>query len=139
MITVERFAYTPYGTFGKLKLADFECYTVERPWENNEKNVSCIPVGTYPLDPNSHYNRGNYACCEILDVPDRTQIKIHIGNVGTQDVQGCIAVGSKLGWVHWKWAIENSRNTYYQLMARVIDLQPAVIEIKNIRAGEIDD
>jgi hypothetical protein len=137
MITVERFAYTPFGTFGRLTFSDFECFTVERPWENNEPDVSCIPVGTYPLDPNAHYHRGNYDCCEILEVEGRTLIKIHIANT-LDDVKGCIGVGSKLGWVHWKWAVENSRNTFFQLMSRVIDLQPDKIEIRNIQAGVTD-
>jgi hypothetical protein len=136
VITVERFAYTPMGTFGRLKFADFGCYTIECPWKNNETNISCIPVGTYALDPNARYNKGNYDCCEILDVENRSHILIHIGNT-QKDIKGCIAVGSKLGWVYLNWAVENSRNTFNQLMARAIDLQPTEIEIKNIDAGVV--
>ena len=40
--------YFPDGTNGKLKCdGEFICYTIELPWKNNEKRVSCIPVGKY--------------------------------------------------------------------------------------------
>ena len=49
MVHVERFAYTPMGTFGKMRYKGFECFTVELPWENNAPYISCIPTGIYPI------------------------------------------------------------------------------------------
>jgi hypothetical protein len=40
--------YFPEGTNGKLVCeGKFICYTIELPWKNNEKRVSCIPEGKY--------------------------------------------------------------------------------------------
>jgi len=102
------------GTFGKLIVDDFECYTVERPWRNNQEDVSCIPCGKYIIEK-SFYNHGGYEAYEILDVPNRTEIKIHIGNVMT-NVKGCIAVGDGLGCLMDYWSVINSRKTFIKFM-----------------------
>lgn len=43
-VLLTRFAYSPYGTFGKLLLPEFECYTVERPWLDNKPGRSLIKI-----------------------------------------------------------------------------------------------
>jgi hypothetical protein len=48
-IVLERFAYTPIGSFGRLMFPEFQCYTVERPWLDNKIRESCIPEGEYAL------------------------------------------------------------------------------------------
>ena len=58
-VLLERFAYSPMGTFGVLTVDDFECYTVERPWLDNKPRESCIPEGVYRLELGM-YNRGGY-------------------------------------------------------------------------------
>ena len=47
IVRLVRHAYLPVGTFGRLWLPGFDCWTVERPWKNNRRNVSCFPIGTY--------------------------------------------------------------------------------------------
>jgi hypothetical protein len=113
-IILTRFAYSPLATFGTLKVDDFECYTVERPWLDNKAFESCIPEGEYAIEL-GRYNRGGYAAYEIKAVPDRTHIKIHIGNT-CNDVVGCIGLGERLGSIHGEWAVLNSRNTYQKFM-----------------------
>ena len=40
--------YFPDGTNGKLECeGKLICNTIELPWKNNEKRVSCIPEGKY--------------------------------------------------------------------------------------------
>lgn len=46
-VTLERFAYSPFGTFGKLIYGDKTFLTVERPWLGNKPYKSCIPEGVY--------------------------------------------------------------------------------------------
>ena len=79
-------------------------YTIERPWRNNEPNISCIPVGIYRI-VYGRYNKGNYPCYEIPNVEGRSLIKIHIAN-RARELRGCIAVGCNL-WSHN--AISNSK------------------------------
>jgi len=113
-IELKRFAYTPFGVFGTLYLSEFQCYTVERPWLGNEQKVSCIPEGLYKTRL-GYFNRGGYDCYEILDVPDRSLIKIHIGNT-MDDVLGCIALGLDLGCIGGKWAVLRSKLAYDNFM-----------------------
>ena len=116
-----RFAYTPNGTFGRLRVAGKEFFTVERPWKNNESNVSCIPEGQYILrmrdsgvvsrTTGGAYPRG----WEVTGVQGRTFIMIHPGNT-VSDLQGCIAPGKGLGVVGGQWAVSSSRPAFDELM-----------------------
>lgn len=68
----------------------FQCCTLELPWRNNMRQVSCIPEGTYQVvrrtSPkfNDHYH--------LLQVPGREFILIHPGNY-TSQIMGCILPG----------------------------------------------
>lgn len=120
-IRLQRFAYTPNGTFGRLVVEGKEFYTVERPWKDNQSNVSCIPEGTYSLrmrdsgvvtrSTGGAYSRG----WEVTNVKGRSFIMIHPGNT-VDDLQGCIAPGKQLGVVNGKWAVASSRPAFDELM-----------------------
>ena len=114
MIHLKRFCESKMGVFGKLHVVDFSCYTVERPWLNNEPYNSCIPTGVYDVKLGM-YNRGGYPAFEIMDVPNRTHIKIHKGNT-MNNVVGCIALGNDIGCILDKWAVLNSDKTYSRFM-----------------------
>jgi hypothetical protein len=125
-ITLERFAYAPTGTFGKLKVlgTPFECFTVERPWLNNEHAVSCIPEGVYPITPCTHHpgTPGAYPAYLLQKTGQRTAIEIHIAN-SMYDLEGCIGLGNLLGATKVfsatpfpVWAVLNSSTTFKQFM-----------------------
>ena len=65
-------------------------YTLELPWKNNERRVSCIPVGIYKLKKRVSPKFGK--CFWLQDVPNRDWILIHPANY-TRQLLGCIAVG----------------------------------------------
>ena len=104
------------GTFGKMAGPGLFVYTMERPWRNNEPNVSCIPAGKYELRPRD-YNRGGYPAVEVFAVPGRTHILAHIGNT-IDDVQGCICPGLGYGVVHGQWAVTSSKAAFAELMRK---------------------
>ena len=91
-----------YGDFiddkGKLL-----CKTLELPWLNNEKYVSCIPEGTYDVVQRVSKKYGIH--WHITNVEDRDLILIHNGNYagsknpisGTPDIKGCVMVGVSYG------------------------------------------
>ena len=83
------------ATFGVLQFANRKWFTCERPWLDNQNNVSCIPIGLYlcrwTLSP--RLKRFTY---EVLNVPRRSGIRIHSANFPSQ-VLGCIALGEKYG------------------------------------------
>jgi hypothetical protein len=45
-------AYFEEGTNGTLfNSGKFLCHTIELPWNDNKRNISCIPEGTYEVEP----------------------------------------------------------------------------------------
>ena len=93
-VTINRYAYLRGCTLGKLSFDDFDCYTLERPWRDNEVNVSAIPDGTYTAKRRHSEKYGHHWILE--DVPGRSLILIHIGNY-PKDSKGCILVGTYAG------------------------------------------
>ena len=128
-VILERFAYSPHGVFGRIIIPEFECFTVERPWLDNKPRESCIPEGTYKIEL-GQYNRGGYPAYEVLEVPNRSLIKIHIGNT-IDDVIGCIAPGKALGYLERKWAVTSSRKAFNEFMGAMEGIQESTLEIKS--------
>ena len=60
--------------------------TLERPWKDNERNVSCIPYGQYRITRNK---TGRFQYFGVEDVPNRTHIEMHYGSIPTHS-DGCI-------------------------------------------------
>lgn len=65
--------------------------TLELPWLKNERRISCIPAGTYPVEKRISPKFGLHF--HIKDVPGRSFILIHAGNYYTQ-ILGCVLIGS---------------------------------------------
>lgn len=67
--------------------------TLELPWLNNKRNISCIPDGMYryqiDFSNNKHRN-----VIELIDVPSRSQIQIHSATK-LSHLAGCIGVNGK--------------------------------------------
>lgn len=77
----------------------YTCRTLELPWKDNERRVSCIPEGEYEVI--KHISPKFGECFWIQDVPDRSEVLIHQANyagsinprTGKSDLLGCVAVG----------------------------------------------
>ena len=65
--------------------------TLELPDRDNQKEVSCIPAGSYDVVKRWSKKYKNHFM--LLDVPDREGILIHVGNY-PRDTRGCILVGT---------------------------------------------
>lgn len=79
--------YEPEGTNGELKLV--VCNTIELPWLQNQRNVSCIPEGRYELRMRATAKRGKHLL--VLNVKGRDGILIHPANDASKELRGCIA------------------------------------------------
>jgi len=124
--TLTRTATSPLGTLGKLVLDDFECVTMEPPWANNKPNVSCIPPAEYQCYWHKSPRYGwVYA---VFEVPDRTNILLHAGNIVTH-TKGCILPGKKLGALGGMPAVLASRNTTRRLF-NYLDRRPFTLEVE---------
>ena len=90
-----RDTYTEESTIGELFInGERICDTLERPYFNNLRNISCIPEGVYPVRlrlPRESATR-DYMHLLVKDVKDRDYILFHIGNTA-KDTSGCILVG----------------------------------------------
>ena len=80
------------GVGGPFYPPNIIAYTLERPWRNNQQNVSSIPAGTYPAFV--RYDKKDHWRLQLQNVPNRTGIQIHMGNEPSQ-IKGCILVGNK--------------------------------------------
>jgi len=90
-----RDTFSEESTIGELFLnGERICDTLENPYINNERNISCIPEGVYPVRlrlPRESATR-NYVHLLVQEVPDRDWILFHRGNF-PKDTSGCILVG----------------------------------------------
>jgi hypothetical protein len=83
------------ATYGAL-LVDGKpiCVTLEDAWKANQRMISCIPKGKYPLTWYTSPKFGN--CYLVNNVPKRSHILIHAGN-SSDDTHGCILLGLMYG------------------------------------------
>ena len=90
-----RDTFSKESTIGELFLnGERMCDTLENPYINNERNISCIPEGNYRVRlrlPRESATR-EYLHLLVQDVPDRDWILFHRGNF-PKDTSGCILVG----------------------------------------------
>lgn len=111
------------GTEGFLTQLEtgFFCRTLELPWRDNKRSISCIPAGEYitTIRQSPKFGRKYW----VTNVPDRSWILIHSGNVAGDvnkgfrtHVQGCILLGKKLGFLYGQRAVLNSRITVNEFM-----------------------
>jgi hypothetical protein len=97
--------YEPRQTKGEAAVIDdngevlFACKTLELPWLDNKRRISCIPKGLYHTIKHQSPKYGE--CFWLTNVKDRSGILIHHGNfaasknprTGKPDTLGCILPG----------------------------------------------
>tara|TARA_Y100000004_G_scaffold8539_2_gene9499 strand:- start:240 stop:698 length:459 start_codon:yes stop_codon:yes gene_type:complete len=94
-LLIIRDTFTEQSTIGKLYLnGELFCDTLENPWLNNQKNISCIPKGEYKVRLRTARESAtrDYLHLLVEDVPNRSYILFHRGNTA-KDTRGCILVG----------------------------------------------
>ena len=156
MIILERFldhdreteTTKPMGCFGSLFIDGlWYCYTVEQPWRQNRRFVSCVPCGEYDL---VHFESNKYGNTVALRNPDlgvhlykqqadpdeRYACLFHAAN-WSSDLQGCIAPGKDIAWGGTvdkgsNLMVTQSRNTLEKILPSLID-QKLLIRWKHER------
>lgn len=125
-VILQRICENDNGTFGVMTFKDIPlCVTVEDKWRDNQNNISCIPTGVYEC---VKHNGKRYRDVWVLkDVPNRTAILIHHGNV-EDDTEGCILVGSMFGNLGGKHAVLRSKEALEKLRSILPD--EFILEVK---------
>jgi len=132
-----RYATDDEGTRGVLVGDNFEgCLTIELPWRDNKRAMSCIPTGTYEVYPRESKKYRKHFI--LKNVHNRSYILIHSGNFGGDatkgyktHTQGCILPGAKMGKLGGQTAVLSSRPTLRKLR-EYADGEPFLLTIKSI-------
>ena len=119
-LLIIRDTFTENSTIGELFInGERFCDTLENPWLNNQRNISCIPAGQYKVRlrlPRESATR-DYLHLLVQDVPNRDYILFHIGNTA-KDTSGCILVGNG----REQDVVENSRLAMDLLIKEILNL-----------------
>ena len=87
--------YFSSGTNGILFFDGKEvCKTIELPWKNNQRRISCIPEGIYKI--RKRFSPKFKWHIEIMNVKNRDYILFHPANDALKELNGCIAPVSEL-------------------------------------------
>lgn len=107
----------------------FQCKTLELPWNNNERQISCIPQGVYTVEK---YSSMKYPIAfHIKNVPNRDAILQHNGNY-THQILGCQLVGDSHTDIDQDGLVDvtNSRNT----LKKYFEIMPFSFQLKIVNA-----
>ena len=94
-LLILRDTFTDESTIGELFLnGERFCDTLELPYRDNQRSISCIPTGEYKVRLRLPRESGtrDYIHLLVKDVKDRSHILFHRGNTA-KDTRGCILVG----------------------------------------------
>ena len=115
-----RDTFSENSTIGELFLnGERMCDTLELPYKDNQRSISCIPSGEYKVRmryPRESATR-EYLHLLIKDVPNRDYILIHRGNKPSHS-KGCVL----LGMTSQQNIVHNSTLAMDLLMKEIINL-----------------
>lgn len=102
------------------------CVSLELPWRDNIRNISCIPSGSYVC---TRYLSKKFGECFIVnDVKNRAGILFHAGNT-SDDIEGCIALGIYFSSLTGRPSIVESKKAVTKFMAMLQDFDRFDLEV----------
>lgn len=109
----------------------FSCTTLELPYLENKRNISCVPIGEYKcvLEYSDRFKKYLW---ELKNVPNRSECKFHSANYFKQ-LNGCIALGIDFKDINsdgWKDII-NSKDTMSEFHEVLKDIKEIILTIKD--------
>lgn len=132
IVTLKRGPSTNQGTFGVLTFGANVVHSLELPWRNNTRRLSCIPAGSYAcaLVKSPRFGR----VYGVQGVPGRSHVLIHSANFAgdvargwTTQLEGCIAPCLKVGVM---------RNNAGAIQAAGLVSRPALNQLMTWAAGK---
>lgn len=101
-------------------------YTLENPWKDNARGVSCIPPEVYQCEIVQSPKFGRVY--GVKDVKDRSHILFHAGNY-PRDTRGCILLGQNGDFLSPTMFIGNSQKALKEFMDKLAG-EPFELEIR---------
>lgn len=134
-ITIARFSPLYQPQMGVLSIDGTPSFlTLEPPYIDNKRNISCIPVGTYTCV--KRFKRKVSAklfleeTFEVLNVKDRSGILFHPGNT-VKDTKGCILLG--MSFSSTEYMILSSTKAYESFMYKLENVDEFELRIIDAR------
>ncbi|WP_430928937.1 DUF5675 family protein [Polaribacter marinivivus] len=107
--------YFKEGTNGTLFInGNFFCFTIELPWRDNKRNISCIPEREYEIK--TRFSKKFQHHLIVKDVKGRSFILFHPANDANKELLGCIAPVTYLSGIGKG---TYSRNAMQRLLSKV--------------------
>ena len=120
MIVIDRY-YRGDSCIGFASYKEFQFFTLELPYLNNEQNISAIHPGLYKA---KKYLSPKFQREVILleGVPNRSWIEFHTGNY-TSQIEGCILPGDGIKYLNSDGIpdVTNSTKTLDKLLSMLPD------------------
>ena len=139
---LERDVTSVHGTLGIFSCPGVPgpLHIMEPPWRDNRRNRSCIPPGVYEVLP--HVSPRFKRCLLVTNVPERSHILFHAGNVGG-DVEngyhththGCLLPGLRRGRIKVRGRVQSaviSSRTAFRHIMTWADGRPFELEIVHV-------
>lgn len=104
------------------------CLTLELPWKQNKKNISCIPAGVYHCKKTSSPKFGE--TYEVTEVQNRTHIVFHKGNLD-EHTKGCILLGESFGLLEGEPAILSSRDAFTEFKYKLRNENEFILDLRS--------
>lgn len=139
---LERHETGDQGTFGRMWARGLSLFSGELAWRDNRSNISCLPPGPGEA-PRLHrvvwtwspaFRRFMYL---VLGTEPRAGIREHSANFMGDDalgfrrqLNGCIALGEKLGWMDGQKALLVSAPAVRRFESHM-GQAPFLLEIRN--------
>lgn len=127
-----------HGTYGILADDDNKevCHTLELPWRDNARGVSCIPAGTYTCQ-RRHSEHFQCEVFEITGVPGRSDVLLHPANF-TSELRGCVALGTSFADLNGDGVkdLAASRVAFTAFMGRMRGVNGFTLSIADVITAE---
>jgi len=130
-LLISRYSFSDKQTIGNGYVLDdngiiiYEFNTLELPFKDNKRNISCIPIGDYLVK--KRYSKKFKTHFHIQDVPNRKWILIHRGNFHTQ-IRGCCIVGNDLNYINDDNYIDVANSS--KTMLKLLKILPKEFELQ---------
>lgn len=111
--------------------------SIELPWLDNAKGVSCFAVGDYPLIL-ERSDRFDKELWEIKDTPGRSECKVHNASYVSQ-LEGCVAPGLSFADINKDGVIDvvNSKIALAEFHAAMGDARKSIIHVTSIMGSRV--
>lgn len=103
--------------------------TLELPWINNVRRISCIPAGRYVCKRVQSPKFGD--TFEVTNVSGRSAILFHKGNINA-DTHGCIVLGESFEPVLGVRGLAQSGHAFDEFMGILKDVDTFTLKISQL-------